>query len=344
MNHRSQPSRPRPLRIALGLGLVLALLAVAGCKAVRPLTLPVVGSMGDPGNGQLWDDLDIYLIDPAGGSAVRVTNTPDLMETDPDLNRDRDRLVYVEREANRGVSLWDARNDGLPDSGSAWTPPGLAPSRLIVSATDGSGRRVLYRSENMCFTPIWSHDGKRIAFTEMNNEGRFEVRMINADGSGMQTLGYGSGPSWRKDDRAVFYSSLDRPDANEGTLQLRELGSGVIHSVGLPGTGHTNLRAGVSIAYTSTPYSRRNETVWLMDANGGQFRLTDPGEAEHDIQPVFFGSEGDLVFTRFDEEEGTYRLMTIHRRTEDRVASAVEQPTAVCFTRGGLWVAKHYPR
>jgi Tol biopolymer transport system component len=318
--------------MALGLGLVVALLAGAGCKAVRPLTLPVVGSMGDPGNGQLWDDLDIYLIDPAGGSAVRVTNTPDLMETDPDLNRDRDRLVYVRRAANPGAySVFES-------------PTSPTPSHVVTCGPDGTGERVLHESPSLCLTPVWSHDGKRIAFTEMNNEGRFEVRLINADGSGLQTLGYGSSPSWRKDDRAVFYSSLDRPDATEGTLQLRELGSGVIHSVGLPGTGHTNLRAGVSIAYTSTPYSRRNESVWLMDANGGQFRLTDPGESEHDLQPVFFGSEGDLVFTRFDDAQDTYRLMTIHRRTEDRVATLIDQPAPVCFTRGGLWVARHYPR
>lgn len=331
MENCCNTSPSRLCRLAACIGLSLLPLASVGCRAVRPMVLPTVGSQGEV-NGQ-WDDLDIYLVDPTGNApAVRVTDTPDLMETDPDLNRDRDRLVYVVR----GVM-----NGGLP----VLNATGLAtPSRLVVCSPDGTGGRAIHESRSLCLAPVWSHDGKRIAFVEMDDEGRFEVKLINADGSGLQTLGYGSGPSWRKDDLAVFYNSMDRPDAGEGNLMLRELRNGVIHELGLPGTGHTNLRAGVSIAYTSTPYSRRNETVWLMDANGGQFRLTDPGEHEHDIQPVFFGIEGDLVFTRYNDEQGGYQLMGIHRRTEDRVATPIDQPTPVCFTRGGLWVARHYPR
>ena len=304
---------------------------LAGCKIARPMVLPVVGSMGEV-DGQ-WDDLDIYLIDPdGGGEAVRVTDTPELMETDPDLNRDRTELVYVVREVTP---------DGLPVLGRKAAP---MPSEIVVSQTDGFGHRVIHQSDSMCFTPVWSHDGKRIAFTEMDDEWRLEVKIINADGSGLQTLGYGSGPSWRKDDGALFYSSIDRYSATEGNLQLRELGNGVIHELGLPGTGHTNLRSGVSVAYSSTPYSRRNETIWLLSANGGQFRLTDPAAHEHDLQPVFFDMEGELVFTRHNDEHGTYQLMIIHRATEDRVAAPIAQPTPFCITRGGLWVAKYYPR
>jgi len=324
---------------------------LAGCKIARPVVLPVVGSMGDPGNGGAWDDLDIYLVDPTGAApAVRVTDTPDLMETDPDLNRDRDRLVYVERGVTDGKPVLDeeyreaARADGLPDGGSAWVPVQYYRSRLIVSQSDGADRNQIYQSNSQCFTPVWSHDGKRIAFAELNSEGRLEVKLINADGSGLRTIGYGSSPSWRKDDGALFYASIDRPDATEGNLLLRELSTGVFHELGLPGTGHTNLRNGVSVAYSSTPYSRRNETIWLMNANGGQCRLTEPGEHEHDLQPVFFDSEGELAFTRYNDETNSYQLMLIHRNTADKVATPIDQPAPFCMTRGGLWIATHYPR
>ena len=317
--------------VSLGL-FVAALVLGAGCQSARPLVLPVSGSEGAAGE-RLWDDLDLYLIDPAGRRpAVRVTHTPELMETDPDLNPGRDRLVYVVREARR---------DGRPLLEGEGVGTG---AELYVTGLDGQEHRVLYRSDSMCFTPVWSHDGKRIAFAELNSEGRLEVKIIDADGSGLRTLGYGCSPSWRKDDGAIFYASRDRVQAHEGTLQVRVLSTGVTHDIGLPGTGHASLRSGVSVAYSSTPYSRRNESVWLLDANGGRRRLTDPGRTEHDLEPVFFGGGGDVVFTRYDEASGVYRLMTVHRNTQDRAATPAGQPTLHCFTRGGLWVAQRYPR
>ncbi|MEM9414444.1 MAG: hypothetical protein AAGA29_03060 [Planctomycetota bacterium] len=335
---------------------LLALAAVlGGCTMVRPLLLPVAGSDGDPGNGGAWDDLDIYLVDPSGDAqAVRLTDTPDLMETDPDLNRDRDEVVYVERGViDGGYVPWltadeDARvrpTDGLPDSGSAWTPVSMVlESRLVVTDTVGLARRVVLEADGLLLTPVWSHDGKRIAFAELDGEGRVLVKLINADGSGLVTLGYGSSPSWRKDDGAIFYSSQDSLDAPHGELRMRELQNGVIHDMGLTGIDYTNLRAGVSFAYYSPAYSQRNEAVWLLDGTSKIFRLTDPGADEHDRFPVFFGSDGELCFTRFDASTGTHRLMSIHRNTDDRVAQPIAQPARHCFTRGGLWIAKHYPR
>ncbi|MFI4860209.1 MAG: TolB family protein [Phycisphaerales bacterium JB063] len=313
-------------------GLATLALVLGGCTMVRPLLLPVAGADGDPGDGGAWDDLDVYLVDPAGDDpAVRLTDTPMLMETDPDLNRDRDEVVYVERPVTRGAAL--------TQSGA-----GLA-SRLVVVDTGGSGRRVLYEAAGLCLAPVWSHDGKRVAFSELNDEGRMQLKLINADGSGLLTLGYGSSPSWRKDDEAVFYSSQDSLDAPHGELRMRELGNGVIHDMGLTGIGYTNLRAGVSFAYYSPAYSQRNEAVWLLDGEAKIFRLTDPGPAEHDRFPVFFDSNGELCFTRFDDTAGTHRLMQVHRKTNDRVARPIAQPTRHSFTRGsGLWIAQHYPR
>ena len=312
-------------------GLLALALLLGGCGLGGPLLLPVVGSAGEV-NGQ-WDDLDVYLVDPTGKApAVRLTDTPELMETDPDLNRARSRVVYVAREVmNDGMSLLNRK-----------APP--TPSRLVVCNTDGTERQVIYESETMCFTPIWSHDGKRIAFVEAENGWKLQLKLINADGSGLETLGYGSSPSWRRDGLALLYSSQDSIGDTRGALQLRELETGVIHDLGLSGTGYTNLRGGVSIAYAAPGYAQRNETIWLLDANGLKHRLTAPGENEHDRFPVFFDSAGDLIFTRYNDDIGLYELMRIHRNTDDRVAEPIAQPTTQCFTRGGLWIAQRYPR
>lgn len=348
MNERADAMDDRPnyrpvARLLPVLLCLFALVVGTGCRATRPMLLPIVGSAGEVA-GQ-WDDLDIYLIDPiGGGDTVRLTDTPDLMETDPDINRDRTWVVYVQRSVTDGRHVLDYPDDAIVDPHPVGESSFPFPSKLIVSNTSGSEQRVLYSSDRLIFTPVWSHDGKRVAFTEVDGEGRLEVKLINADGSGLETLGYGSSPSWRIDDEAIFYSTLDRPDAEKGDLQLRELRTGLIHDLGLAGTGHTNLRAGVSVAFVPPAYSRRNETIWLFDANGHRRRLTDPNEHQHDLQPVFFGSEGNLVFTRYNSDNGMHQLMHVHRNTQDRVAEPVAQPATHCFTRGGLWVARYYPR
>ena len=317
------------------------LLGSLGCSLGRPVVLPVVGSDGLVDG--VWDDLDVYLIDPATGQTRRLTDTPGLMETDPAVNMDRSHVVYVARAVTDGQPVFRAQSEGLPDSGSAWAGPDNIPSALTVVDVEGLARRVVYRGVGLILSPTWSNKGDRIAFTELV-DGRMRLRVIGADGRGMKNLGYGCYPSWREDDQAVFYSSMDRPDAREGILHMHRLEEGTFDPLGLRGTGFVNQPGLTSIAYASTAYSRRNEAIWLLTATNKNPRLTAPTQTDHDIDPVYVGKQGMVVFTRIDDADGSVRLMSVQRYTQDRVATPMGQPAAVCYTRGGLWVGRNYPR
>lgn len=336
------------LRNAGALVWLAVIVLFAGCSSRGVSLLPVVASDGL--QGETWDDLDLYLIDPRTGESTRLTDTPEVMETDPHLNKRGTRIVYVARGVTDGEPVLNVSgiidpNEGLPDSSSRWRPQRNVPSRLVVTTPDGLQHETIFNSERLIFSPTWSIAGDRIAFTELI-DGRLHMRVINADGTGLQDLGFGSFPSWRKDDAGLFYSDMDDPEATSGVLHYRVLSTGVIEPLGLHGTGFFNFQAGLMVAYQSAAYSRRNETIWALTSTNRQLRLTDPASHEHDLDPVFFGKSGMLVFSRrTDTEHGLgVRLMSIHHQTEDRVATPIDSPGVVTYTRGGLDVARHYPR
>ncbi len=52
---------------------------------------------------------------------------------------------------------------------------------------DGSDPRRLTANPTMDYWPVWSPDGKRIAFTS-NRDGNYEIYVMNADGTGQRNL------------------------------------------------------------------------------------------------------------------------------------------------------------
>jgi len=320
------------------------LVTLGGCSSRGTSLLPVVSSMGL--QGDTWDDLDLYLINPNTGESQRLTDTPNVMETDPHLNKRGRRIVYVARAVTDGQPVIEYKRDGIPDSSNNWTLLGHYPSSLRVIEPSGTNPQVIYQGDGLIFSPTWSVKGDRIAFTEVV-EGRMHVRVINADGTGLQDLGFGSSPSWRKDDAGLFYSDMDGLDETSGTLCYRVLDTGIIEELGIRGMGYTNFQSGLLIGYYSAAYSRRNEAVWVLTATNRQLRLTDPTATEHDLDPVFWGTSGMLVFSRRTDQDGEglgVQLMMISRDTDDRIATPIDSPGVVTYTRGGWDVAQHYPR
>ena len=76
---------------------------------------------------------------------------------------------------------------------------------------DGSGPRRLTRMAQVNYSlPSWSPDGRKIVFVS-ERDGNFEVYVMNADGSGQQSLtrhpGHDSAPSWSSDGRKIAFTT-----------------------------------------------------------------------------------------------------------------------------------------
>jgi len=62
------------------------------------------------------------------------------------------------------------------------------------------------------YSPAWSPDGSRIVFASADEiEGPYHLMIMNADGSGLRTLGglSGGAPAWSPDGRRIAYSGTD---------------------------------------------------------------------------------------------------------------------------------------
>ena len=102
--------------------------------------------------------------------------------------------------------------------------------RIYTIRPDGTGRRLLTTHTLEAFSPTWSPDGKRIAFStgEIPFPGRAftgyvsAVYVINLDGSHARRVAAGALPDWSPDGKAIAYLApgcAQAPD-NKGRIRL----------------------------------------------------------------------------------------------------------------------------
>lgn len=291
----------------------MVLLAVlAGCDTVPRQVLPYV--MDDGAGGT-----DLYLYDLESGSSTQLTRTPKYREYDPAVDPDGKRIVYI-AEKMKGQS--PSKEQSLYEL-------------TVYDLETGTDFEYTSFSDRM-FSPVWSNDGDSVAYVvERDGKLQIDVRDLTVQGKAATTIGFGSSPSWRVDDRAIFYSSRDSLDASAGDLMVHELKTGLNQSLALRGKSFTNLPRGTSVAYTSLAYSKRNEAVWLLDANTRQQRLSSPGTTHRDTDPVHINGTKFVTFTRTDIATNNSSIFVVERYAKDPVETPLFEAKANAYTKGG---------
>lgn len=124
---------------------------------------------------------DIYRVDTATRSRVRLTNSGGVIDTSPCFSPDGQQIVF--------------------NSDRAGTP-----QLYIMSATGGNVRRISY-GKGHYGSPVWSPRGDIIAFTRLN-KGGFTLGVMNPDGTGERILTEGftvESPSFAPNGRAITF-------------------------------------------------------------------------------------------------------------------------------------------
>lgn len=294
---------------------------LVGCAVTPGRVLPVVA--GDAGALGPGGDLDLYLYDLDTGEARRLTQTPGVREYDPALDPSGTKVAFIAQKPGKS--------------------PGEGDYELTIHDLETGIERVYTSSSDPIYGPAWSGDGKQLAWY-VQREGRFQLQVRElASPRPAEDLGYGSDPTWAGKDTLLFYSDRDRPGEGTSELCFRKLATGVVNDLGLFGTGFTNRYQDFSLLYSSLPTSRSNESVWQLDSNNVQTRLTEPGPAEHDLDPVWVHGAYLSAFTRFNSTSKSAVVLLLDPNLASQPPRAVAiDGKGVVLTRGGMQLA--HPR
>jgi Tol biopolymer transport system component len=258
-----------------------------------------------------------HIVVLAAASLVLVVGTASAFGTVRDLflgDRVNSKIAFMSiRNERVNVYVMNANGSGqrrlLRNAGGvAWSPDGrkiaftrqtwanqnrqtLPDEHLYVMNADGSGLLRLTSDQASDAFPVWSPDGRKIAFQRRTGIlAESDVYVIDVDGSGERNLtgdGTSSPPVWSPDGRKIAFGSW------------RDGGWGAIYLMNADGSGQRRLAGGFPVAWS--PNGRRilfvrvggvgrggpaAAYVYVMNADGsGQRRLTRTAQGSPSWSP-----------------------------------------------------------
>lgn len=256
----------------------------------------------DPGEG--WD---LWVMNPDGSDALRLTHTPEVLEDWMAWSPDSRRLVFSADNDSGGTDVYSVNVDGgtvsnltqqgpQRNGGAKWSPDG---SRIaFVSLRDGNADIYVMNPDgsgqtNITQTPDddeghldWSPDGARFAFDRSpRSGGNRDVFVMNLDGTGRLNLSQSPNtddlhPAWSPDgSRIVWDRYTDQPT---GSLYVVNPDGSNLLELASSGTGPAWSPDGSLIAFTGvrTEAEKHYAEVFLIAPDGtGLQMLVSPDDA-----------------------------------------------------------------
>ncbi len=201
-----------------------------------------------------------------------------------------------------------------------------------VPATGGTATPLTTHTAND-FMPVWSHDGKRIAFAS-DRYGNFDVYVISAEGGEAKRLTFHSAPEYpytfTADDKNIIFGATRQDAASNRQFptgaqpELYEVAANGGRPVQILTTPAENVRTSKDGRYLVYEDKKGGENqwrkhhtssiardIWIYDSRTGQHRQVTTFAGE-DRNPVFADNDKSLYY--LSEESGTFN---VHKMSVD---------------------------
>ena len=269
---------------------------------------------------------ELYLMDIQTRSLRQLTHTDELDEYMPAFSPDGKSLAFVTERTRGGMMLPPVQASGSDPTSAA----------IYLMDIDGRNQRSVIDIEGAQRAPVFSPDGKRIAFEskaptngnerasgDVDNNDTLEIYIIHTDGTNKTQLTHNNvddgHPTWAPDGKRIAFTSMV-----DDIYQIS-----IVNATGGPAKQLTFSRAshyqptfspdGNRILYISSDYN--HYTLWMMDANGAnKIQLTNHVGAH--FEPSLSQDGKMLVFSSDRSDHMRIYLMNLAQPVQEEELKA----------------------
>lgn len=164
---------------------------------------------------------------------------------------------------------------------------------IFLMSVSGSNTKQITNHPSFNTMPVWSPDGKQIAFVSNRNQGIPHIFVTDLDGSNLRQLTYGSydiSPAWSPDGQHIAFIS-NRPDSGIDANRF------AIYVINIDGSNERRL--------TNTFASEEIALEWSPDGKRLLF-LADPKDSSEQDFDLFIINLDDFEVTRITTDGLVY--------------------------------------
>src|SRR5215217_1928328 len=182
-----------------------------GAPSWSPDSKRITYQRGSDPSGEIYNDINVMNSD--GSSQTRLIKATDTKNFEvgfesPAWSPDGEKIAFMR------TTRVDFVNS--PPSSAV---PATGPSGLYLMKPDGTGLRKLSKEMAYAQSPLWSPDGKKIAFAAVHYRGELDIYVIDADGTGQTNLTstktiIEDEPSWSPDGKQIAFTRADAGDVH----------------------------------------------------------------------------------------------------------------------------------